>query len=309
MILTITLNPSVDIRFTTAEFATGGIFRAQTDEQTAGGKGLNVSRVLHQLGSPVIATGFLGGCNGDFIRNKLDEIGIQHQFIQVKGNTRVCIAIVAGDTQTEVLGRGPLIGEEELAAFTAALQQLLPRTKLVCISGSLPRGIPPAYYRDLINQARKCQVKVLVDTSGEPLEKAAEAGPYLLKPNKKELESALQTKFMSERDIARGMGTLAARGCEIVLVTLGSAGALALAEDKLYRISIPKVEAVNPVGSGDSMLAGLAHALYSSLPVEEVLALGTACGISNAMQAQTGQIDPGQITSLARQVQIQRVNI
>src|SRR5690554_4246656 len=117
MILTVTLNPSVDMRFVVSEFARGGVYRSREDQQTAGGKGLNVTRVLKQLNAPVLATGLLGGANGDFIRQHLDADDIRHSFVDISGNTRACIAILEEGVQTEVLGKGPEISENELSSF------------------------------------------------------------------------------------------------------------------------------------------------------------------------------------------------
>ena len=307
MILTVTLNPSIDIRFTVDEFYKDGVFRAQESQQTAGGKGLNVSRVLGQLGSPITATGFLGGTNGQFIQQELDKLIIKNEFIQIQENTRVCIAVLSDKSQTEVLGEGPVINNQDQAKFINTYTRLLQHTDIVCISGSLPQGIPATFYKDLIQQANKEKVKVLLDTSGEPLHQAITAAPYLIKPNLDELQALLNTKLGSESEVISGMRQLAAKGVKIVIVSMGSKGALALKDDKVYRIKIPTVNAVNPVGSGDSMIAGMAHALHLKKDITEVLTLGAACGISNAMQSQTGKIDRDNIDDIAKLVRIDRV--
>ncbi len=308
MITTITLNPSVDIRFTVTNFYAGGIFRAQDSQQTAGGKGLNVTRVLHQLGTPVLALGFIGGSNGEFIKAQLDRAGIASNFVTIRENTRVCIAVLAGQSQTEVLGRGPRITAGELTRFMESYEQALDRSRLVCISGSIPQGVPAEIYREMILYARNRKARVFLDTSGEPLRIALTARPYLVKPNQEELELLLGRELKSEKDIIQGMYELSNQGIELVVVSLGSQGALALNGSKLYKIGIPQVRAVNPVGSGDAMIAGLAHAFYNNLPFPEMLALGTACGISNAMQEQTGCIDPCRISDLAGKVKIEEIS-
>jgi tagatose 6-phosphate kinase len=304
MILTVTLNPSVDIRFTVDEFYKDGVFRAKENQQTAGGKGLNVSRVLNQLGSPVTATGFLGGSNGHFIKQELDKTDIMNDFIQIQENTRVCIAVLSQDSQTEVLGKGPVIEDQDLTKFIESYSRLLQKTEIVCISGSQPPGIPATFYKDLIHLAHKEKVKVLLDTSGEPLNHAVTAEPYLVKPNIDELQALLNTRMSTESEIIGGMHRLASSGIKVVIVSMGSKGALALKDDKVYRIHIPAVTAVNPVGSGDSMIAGMAHALYRESNFTDMLTLGAACGISNAMQMKTGFIDTKEVESIAKQISI-----
>lgn len=308
MIITVTMNPSVDIRFTVEEFKRGGVFRSMDDKQTAGGKGLNVTRVLAQLGAPVVATGLLGGTNGDFIRAELESKGIEHSFVKILGNTRTCIAILEDDGQTEVLGRGPDISSEELGRFYIEFQRLLAKARIVTMSGSLPPGAPVNTYRHLVEMANEYGATVILDTSGAQLMEGIKAKPFAIKPNLSELETLMGWPLVSDKGLAQAMEAVVESGVENVIVSLGDKGALALAQDQFYRITVPKITAVNPVGSGDATVAGLAWGVYQGMELQTTLALAAACGVSNAMEQNTGQIDPSMVNKLVAKVEVKHLN-
>jgi tagatose 6-phosphate kinase len=307
MIITVTMNPSVDIRFTVKEFKRGGVFRSMDDKQTAGGKGLNVTRVLAQLGAPVLATGLLAGNNGDFIKAELESKGIEHSFVRIPGNTRTCIAILEDDGQTEVLGRGPDISSEDLESFFSEFQRLLAKAKVVTMSGSLPPGAPVHTYRRLIEMAKENGATVILDTSGAPLMEGIKAKPFAIKPNLSELEFLIGRRLVSDEDLAQAMGAAVELGVKNVLVSLGAKGALALVQDQFYRVSVPKITAVNPVGSGDATVAGLAWGVYQGMELQTTLALAMACGVSNAMEQNTGQIDPRMVNKLVAKIEVKQL--
>lgn len=309
MIVTVTMNPSVDIRFTVKEFQRGGVFRSIADNQTAGGKGLNVTRVLAQLGAPVVATGFLGGSNGHFIRSELESMGIAHSFVDVQGNTRACIAILEDNNQTEVLGRGPDICGEALELFYLEFQRLLPRAKVVILSGSSPPGVPLNTYRHLIVKAKESGAAVILDTSGAQLAEGIKAKPFAIKPNLGELEMLMGTRLESDKVLAQAMDEIVVEsGVENVIVSLGDRGAFAHAQEKLYRITVPEITAVNPVGSGDSTVAGLAWGIYQGMAMQASLALAAACGVSNAMEYDTGYIDPLMVEKLVSKIEVKELS-
>lgn len=306
MILTVTLNPSVDMRFMVDEFYRGGVFRAYDDQQTAGGKGLNVTRVLAQLGAPVVATGLLGGSNGQFIRLELDASGIDHSFVDVRGNTRTCVAVLEKIAQTEVLGRGPEVSEKELELFLRQFGELAQRASVVTMSGSLPLSVPTDIYRKLAIIANNAGCRVLLDTSGMALYWGIKGPPYLIKPNQDEIEAAVGTPLTSEEEVGWAVEELAAE-VEVVVASRGKAGALAMTGGKLFRVSVPAVEAVNPVGSGDAMLAGLAFGLHEGWDFARTLAFGAACGTANAMEKETGRVNPQTVKEVEEKITVQQL--
>ena len=196
MILTVTMNPSVDTRYQLDELVIDDVNRV-TPEKTAGGKGLNVARVLGQLGDDVVATGLLGGHMGAYMAELMDASGIKNDFVPIKGETRICLNILHAGNQTELLESGPTIAPEELDAFTAKFTELAGKADVVTISGSLPRGVEADYYAKITGIAENAGAKVLLDTSGASLEAAlkSEVKPELVKPNLTEINGLMWTSF------------------------------------------------------------------------------------------------------------------
>ena len=199
MILTVTMNPSVDTRYQLDELIIDDVNRV-TPEKTAGGKGLNVARVLGQLGDDVVATGLLGGHMGAYMAELMDANGINNDFVPIKGETRICLNILHAGNQTELLESGPTIAPEELDAFTAKFTELAGKADVVTISGSLPRGVEADYYAKITGIAENAGAKVLLDTSGASLEAAlkSEVKPELVKPNLTEINGLLGTSFTTD---------------------------------------------------------------------------------------------------------------
>ena len=190
MILTVTLNPSIDVSYPLDHLKIDTVNRVKTVRKTAGGKGLNVSRVIHMLDHKITATGFIGGYFGKWLENQLDQDGIAHDFFPINAETRSSIAVLHdGGKQTEILEPGPTIAEEDAQKFLNHFDALLDKSDLITISGSMPQGLPTDYYTQMIAHAGKKNVKVLLDTSGATLKSALEAPvkPLLIKPNEEEL--------------------------------------------------------------------------------------------------------------------------
>lgn len=296
MILTVTLNPSIDTAYHIDHLAIDDVNRVDP-EKTAGGKGLNVSRVLVQLGDDVLATGMLGGHLGAFLAELMDADGIPHSFTPIAGESRICIAVLHDGNQTEFLESGPEVSQAELEAFLARFAELVAREdcEAVTISGSVPRGVPAGCYAGMVATAAAAGRPVLLDTSGASLDAAleAEVKPTLIKPNLSEVNALFGASFTPD-DVEALRRALAedARfaGIPWVVVTMGGAGAVAFHEGRGYRVVMPGIPAVNATGSGDSTIAGFAHAIAAGEADEAVLRCGNACGKLNAMDARTGHL-------------------
>lgn len=307
MILTVTMNPSVDIMYQLDELVLDDVNRVQTIKKTAGGKGLNVSRVAYQQGEAVTATGLVGGELGEFVKHQLTEQGIQHHFSMINGKTRNCIAIIHEGNQTEILESGPSISEEEVEEFITEFETLLPDSDVVTISGSLPAGVPSAFYTRLIAKATQHHIPVLLDTSGTALEQALsrEPKPTVIKPNLSELASLLQTDEQQIADnLAEYLQQPLFKGVDIIVVSLGADGAFVKWHDSFYRVTIPKIDVVSPVGSGDATLAGLAVGLSREEQPEVILKRAMAAGMLNAQQQATGMIEASNMTQMMSEVKV-----
>ncbi|MGG5370083.1 tagatose-6-phosphate kinase [Enterococcus sp. AZ196] len=296
MIVTVTMNPSIDISYPLDRLKMDTVNRTDQVTKTAGGKGLNVTRVIHDLGGAVLATGVLGGFHGKFIAEELNKAGINQAFTPIKEETRDSIAILHEGNQTEILETGPTVSGEEKIVFLKKFEELLEQTDIVTISGSLAKGLPQDFYQKLVQVAREKEVKALVDTSGESLKQVlkGQVKPYLIKPNLEELEVLLEQDFSIEqlKDIQTALEQPLFAGIEWIVVSLGKAGALAKHRDRFYRVTIPTIKVVNPVGSGDSTIAGFAYGLTQAMPPEDLLKFCMATGMANAQERTTGHVNP-----------------
>lgn len=307
MILTVTLNPSVDISYKLDSFSLDNVNRVADVTKTAGGKGLNVARVLRQLGEETVATGFLGGSLGEFIKAEISGQDIKDYFIGIDGETRNCIAVIHGGHQTEILEAGPIINENEAVQFIDAFSEYIRNVDVVTISGSLPKGLENTFYSRLVEKAKQCDTPVLLDTKGELLANTleGESKPFLIKPNQDELADLLGEKLTGEVKIISALKQIT--DVPWIVVTTGASGALVKHNDVIYRVMIPDVDAVNPVGSGDSVIAGFASGLARGLTNETFMKYGLAMGVLNAMEPKTGSVNPDQVNWCMDQMRVERI--
>ncbi|HDP9958908.1 TPA: hexose kinase [Escherichia coli] len=296
MILTVTMNPSVDISYPLKKLELDTVNRVSDVRKEAGGKGLNVSRVIKLAGEKGIATGLIGGNLGKYITSHLDEVGIEHSFLQIAQESRNCIAILHEELQTEILELGPEVTEQEQEQFIRHFTGLLEQADTVTLSGSLPVGVPKDFYQTLIRIAHSRNKKVLLDCSGECLKRATTGAdlPYLIKPNKQELEQLTGQSF--DVDSPGTFIKLISSHQELqkipwVVVSLGKNGAFAKIEDNYFTVRIPEINVINAVGSGDSTIAGLAVGISNHDLPENILKRAMAFGMLNAMEPQTGCIN------------------
>lgn len=303
-VLTVTLNAAVDKTYRVEGFCLDRVFRVEAGRVVAGGKGINVARVLHTLGVPVVATGFLGGHNGAFILDSLKQEGIPGDFVWTQGESRVCLAVIdpIAGTQTELNEIGPEIHPEEVSALEQKLAQLLPQFAYVTLCGSAPPGVPTDFHARVIRLGHKAGVRVVLDSSGELLRHGVEAGPWMVKPNRAEL-SAIFGREPTDVDEATQMAhQLLAKGIEIAVVTLGKQGAIWVSAEGEWFAQPPEVEFVSAVGSGDSMLAAMLYAFIQGMSPPDVLRWGVAAGAANAAVFGAGFCTREQIEALVPRV-------
>ncbi|WP_353949136.1 hexose kinase [Sporolactobacillus sp. Y61] len=228
-------------------------------------------------------------------RQQLDRQGIKHSFIKIRQNTRHCLALMHEGNQTEVLESGPEISMDESELFIENYKKLLNLCNVVVASGSIPAGPGTAFYRRLISLANKKGRKFILDTSGDALKEGIKAHPFLIKPNLHEIELLLKVKIETEEELINAVQRLAQKGPENVVISLGDKGAIGILNNVLYRIRAAKIHAVSAVGSGDSMVAGLALGIARGYNAKKLLALGSCFGALNALESETGYIDVNRI--------------
>ena len=305
MILVVNLNASVDKRYEMINLNKGSVMRARSVENTPGGKGIHVANVATILDEECLVTGFLGGQTGEFIEEKLNEYNIKSDFVKIKGETRECLAIITDDSiQTEILEPGPVIDEEEQVKFIEKFNELSESANIIVISGSIPQNIEVTFYRGLIEIANKKNKRVLLDTSGMILDEGIKGKPYFIKPNRDEIEALTGRKIECTNDAINEIKYFQNEGIEFVVISLGEEGSVVGFNKKIYKVSVPKVNAINPVGSGDSYVAGIAIGLARNYEIEDILRLASACGTANAMEKETGSVKREVVDELINQITI-----
>jgi len=288
VIVTVTLNVALDVTYPVPTLEVGGSHVVGTPHARAGGKGVNVARVLHQHGCPVLATGLVGGPTGADVRDDLAAAGVAHDFAEVAGPSRRTVTVVAADSgdATAFNEPGPEVSAAEWGAFVRHLESLLAEASVVVLSGSLP-GVPVYAYRELTRLAQRHGTAVVLDATQVALLAALEAGPDIVKPNASEL--AATTGLTSP---VEGAGQLRDRGARAVVASLGVDGLLAHTPDGLWRASIPERLAGNPTGAGDACVAALAAGIAEGWAWPQRLRTAVAWSAAAVVAPHAGTVDP-----------------
>ena len=307
MILTVTLNASVDKLYRVDCLSPHQVMRVKEVNNTAGGKGMNVSRVAALAGERVVATGFAGGWNGRLFESLIAQANIEPCFIHTSAETRCCINILDAQTggSTEFLEPGQPVREEDVNAFLEQFRSLLPAADAVVMSGSMPGGLPKNFYAQLTALAKAAGKKVLLDTSGEALHLALEAKPDFIKPNTDELSQLMGKPVQTQFERLAAARRLHALGVHTVAVSEGKDGVLVVSETGVYHGMPPEISAVNTVGCGDSMVAGFAVGLARGLDLPECIRFAVAISAANALTRETGSFRTEDLRALLPQVRVQ----
>lgn len=306
MILTVTLNSAVDKTYTVENFGVDRVHRPSSWRITAGGKGINVARVYNELGGEALATGFVGGHNGEHIIEGLVRENIGHDLVRIQGESRVCVAILdpVHRTQTELNEVGPEVSPRELQAFLSKYEALVPGMEYVVMSGSTPPGVHEGIYAELIDIAKRHGVKTVLDSSGAALAEGLKAKPCIAKPNIHELSDVVGRQLATIEETAEVAQKLSGGDVEIVIVTLGRDGCLACARGETWWARPPEIEFLSAVGSGDALAAAFVFVLAQGGSIEEAVRLGTAAGAANATTFGAGYCKRDEILPLAEKVEV-----
>ena len=309
-IMTVTLNPAVDKTYTTQGVIIGNVNRMRTVMKIAGGKGVNVTKILRQYGCEVAATGFLGGYSGRFIEEELEKRGAECRFVHVAGETRSNMNILADDGYvTEILEPGPVISDKERQQFLEQYDALLSECGLVILSGSVAQGLEADIYETLTMRARAASVPVYLDSSGENLRLGLRAKPKLVKPNWKELEYIAGHRITDREEIARTAQALRREGIARVIVSMGSKGLISVTGRGVLYAKAPKIEPINTVGCGDSVVAS--YAISCVTEETEEMAIVRACAVSaaNATTLESADIPLETVEDLMNKIILEKMDI
>jgi 1-phosphofructokinase family hexose kinase len=310
MLLIITPNPALDRTMVFPSLRLGTVQRTSDVVVAAGGKGLNVARAARTLGQPALVCAPLGGLTGDLVARLAESEGLAGRWSRHQaGETRTCILLVdpEGGDATALNEAGPVFAEADWEAFAATALAASAEARLCLVSGSLPRGVEAERLGGLLGELRAAGRRAIVDTSGAPLTAALAARPYGLKVNGAELGAALGRGEVDDvAGAAAALAELRAGGVELAAISLGARGAVAADNSGAWWACPPPISLVSSVGSGDSLLAGLATGLLRGLPLPEALRLGVACGSADALTIGGGRIELAEVERLAAGTRVER---
>ena len=295
MITTVTLNASIDKAYVMQEaIENGTVMRVKEVRNTAGGKGLNVAKIAVICGAEVLATGFAGGFNGHYLESLAAESHVTTHFCHVEGETRSCINILDPKYgSTEYLEPGFSVKEEDFARFLTEFPGVIGKSTVVTMSGSAPVGIPSDIYRRMTVLAKEAGAKVILDTSGDYLKEGLQGRPFMIKPNEDEIEALLGIRAEDPEAVFRAASELRVKyGIPWVVISLGGNGAVLSCDEGVFHGLPPKLDPVNTVGCGDSMVGAFAVALERALSPREALRYAVAVSAAAAMSPLTGDYDP-----------------
>lgn len=310
MIYTLTLNPVLDRELTVPEIAFDEVLRANTLRIDYGGKGLNVSRALAALGVDSVILGLVGGMTGQRITDGLADLGIRTDFVQIGGETRTNISIVSENQphHIKVNEAGPTITPDEQERLLQKVESLAHVGDWWVLSGSLPPGISPTIYAEITTIVQSAGARVILDTSGNPLQHGCQAGPFLAKPNAVEAEELTGiTQVVTQPQTV--VGAIHALGVENVLISMGKDGAIFSNGEQLWQVQPPEIEEQNPIGAGDSSVAGLVWGLTQQLDWPQILRLSMACGAATASLPGTAVGSKELVGQLTEKVRVQPQNV
>ena len=288
MIYTITLNPALDRTLWIQKVRDDVSNRILEEKSFAGGKSVDVSKVLKNLGVDNIALGFVGGFAGRELEGRLLNEGIETDFVRVSGETRTNIIIHETGTGKQLAfnARGPEIKPDELMQFIEQLEKL-PCGEVVAIGGSIPLGVSPEIYRKIINLVKKCQAKVVLDVDGEALRQGIKALPNVIKPNIHELSELAGRELNGLDDVVSAARSINQQGVEIVLVSMGAKGILLVSDGEQYLAVPPNVNVESTIGAGDSSVAGFIFGLVQGKDLKQCLIYAVAAGTATTLRQGT----------------------
>jgi tagatose 6-phosphate kinase len=321
MILCIGTTPAVQRVMVFPRLTLDAVNRATLTLEGVAGKSVNVAKVLKAVGEEPMATGFLGGDRGEFLRSVLATRRIESDFVSVAAPTRQCITVIdqSAGTQTELVEESQAVAPADYSALIAIVRRQLRRGvhkpqkvgprkwRAVVMSGTITPGGPPNFYLECVRLAHEAGALSVVDAQGAPLIEALKARPGVVKPNRSELAATVRQELKSEPDVRRAMRELCERGAQRVVITSGKQPSLAYDGRTFWRISSPPVLAVNPIGSGDAFTAGLTWRLLRGDDFGEACRWAAAAGAANALTLMAGEVNRKDLKRLASQVQVRRL--
>lgn len=310
MITTVTMNATMDKTCFVGDLRIGMVNRIPDMRCYPGGKGINAAKVAHDLGCPVLTTGFVAGFNGSYIETELSKRGLLHDFVRIEGESQVSLNIIDRFTgkATEILEQGPAIGTDDVLAIRDKVRAAAASSSVLAICGSMLEGAPVNLYADFIEMAHMEGIVSILDASGEALLAGIEAKPTCVKPNEDELAAIIGKKPENEADVCQGVQMLMDKGVVCVAVTLGERGAIVGMDGGLLRVAVPPLKAVTAVGSGDAFVGAMCAGYYRRSSLEECIRMAAATGAANAMTEGAGGVNLNDMRALLSDIRIEPIS-
>jgi 1-phosphofructokinase len=305
MIYTVTVNPSIDYIVQLKELELGKVNRMSYDTKLPGGKGINVSRILKELGQPNTAWGFIGGFTGKFIEQELQKLNLKTDFTEIKADTRINVKIKA-QNETEINGQGPQLSATEITNFKQKFSALK-HGDVVILSGSLVPSLKVDFYFELIELIKAHQAEFVIDTTGKSLLRTLGQNPLVVKPNHHELAELFGVKLSDLKDIIFYGQKLLTMGAQHVLISMAGDGGLLIDQQGVYYSPAPKGKVINSVGAGDSMIGGFVGTYAASHDPLKSFRYGLACGSATAFSEDLA--DGKKIAEILPQIKIEKYEV
>ncbi|MEI0445750.1 1-phosphofructokinase [Brachyspira intermedia] len=308
MIYTLTLNPAVDYYMDMNKLEEGELNKVNTSYTLAGGKGINVSKVLKNFGLESVALGFCGGFTGDYIKTDLNKYGIKENFIALEQNTRINVKIKTGKKETEIMGKSPKILQENIDQMLSIIDNNIQDNDILVLSGSVPSSVKEDIYKDIIQKTKsKNNVKVILDSRENAFKIAVKENVFLTKPNRKELSEYFGRDIKTVYDIITYARKLVEDGSENVIVSLGKDGSALVNKDGSYIGNAPEGNLVSSVGAGDAMVAGIVYGISQNLSVFDSYKYAIASGTATAFSEGLTTLE--NMNNLLDKVEIKQINL
>ena len=306
MIITVTLNPAIDKTAHVEKMIPNGLNRLNNIILDVGGKGINVSKAIKELGGKSICTGFVAGSNGKWIEDKLDSLGLEYKFRHVEGNTRINLKVLDRDMNlTELNDTGDQISENDLRYLKEDLIEMVKPNYIVVLAGSVPSGVPVTIYQELITMIKAKGAKVILDADGDLFTQGIKASPTLIKPNKYELCKYFGiSEEVNDVELVSHAKKLLYKGIETVVISLGSRGAIFITNEETAYVKGLNIIAHSAVGAGDSMVGALAYGISEDLELIPLIKLAVATSAGAVMTKGTKAPSRSVVEMLMKEVEI-----
>lgn len=309
MIATVTLNPSLDKSVTVERLLIDEANRWTSFRRDPGGKGINVSRVIHEMGGETMAYGFMGGIDGEILMGLLKERHVPFDFTPIKEVIRSNFIVTDLKThhQTRIDAPGPYIAKSELDNLRDKMIHMEPKPSFVVAAGSVPPGLPTDIYKEIIEEVKKRGIKTVLDSDGKWLKTGIAAVPTIVKPNVREAERLLGMLLKDEKAIVRAVKKLVSQGIEIAMISRGKEGMIVGNKDIVLSIIPPQTEVISTVGAGDATIAGLVYTLSKGGSLVEAARMAVAAGTATVLTPGTELCHMADVDRLLPQVQIKEL--